>query len=150
MHAHMVEVGHKPALRRVAVASGRIALQPQTRTAVLEGTVPKGDVRTTAAVAATMAVKNTPQLIPLCHPIPISGTQVELQPDPKGLLVRVTVSATYTTGVEMEALSGVCAALLTVWDMVKPLEKAADGTYPHCRITDVRVERKDKGEPAGG
>jgi len=146
----MVDVGHKPAVARIAVASGRLHLQPSTRQAILSGTVPKGDVRATAAVAATMAVKNTPQLIPLCHPIPISGTDVELHADDVGVLVRVTVKATYRTGVEMEALAGVCAGLLTVWDMVKPLEKAADGTYPHCAISDVHVERKDKGAPPQG
>ena len=141
----MVEIGHKPMVSRTAAASGHLRLQPATLQAIATGTIPKGDVIATAQVAATLAVKNTPQLIPLCHPIPLTGTSAQVELVADGVVVRVQVSAHYRTGVEMEALVGVAAALLTVWDMVKSLEKDASGNYPATVITGVRVEHKHKG-----
>lgn len=144
----MVDVGAKPVVPREATAEGRLHLQPATFVAIREGRVPKGDVLATARVAAIMAVKKTPDVLPLCHPIPITGVTVDLTVEADAVIARVTVRADYKTGVEMEALTAVTLALLTVWDMTKGLEKDADGQYPGTRLADVRVVEKRKGGPA--
>ncbi|MEC9336217.1 MAG: cyclic pyranopterin monophosphate synthase MoaC, partial [Candidatus Thermoplasmatota archaeon] len=97
-------------------------------------------------IAAIQAVKATPTILPLCHPLPISGVEVEFALDGAEVECRVTVSAMYRTGVEMEALTGVMAGLLCVWDLVKPLEKNEAGQYPETRIHNVEVVEKLKGE----
>jgi len=140
----MVGVGHKPDVLRVAVAEGRIALRPETLRRVREGRVEKGDPLLIAQLAGILAAKKTPELVPLCHPIPITKVDVELQVQEDGILARARVEAVAKTGVEMEALTAVSAALLAVWDVVKQYEKDEAGQYPHTRITDIRVVSKLK------
>jgi cyclic pyranopterin phosphate synthase len=107
--------------------------------------VVKGNVLATAQVAAILAVKETPRIIPLCHPIPIGGITVEFTETDSTIGVSVRVVSTGKTGVEMEALTGVSVALLTIWDMVKSAEKDSHGQYPHTRIEGIRVVGKRKG-----
>jgi cyclic pyranopterin phosphate synthase len=144
--ARMVDISGKSDVTREAVASGRIYLKPETLAAIRNGTVVKGNVLATARVAATMAVKNTATIIPMCHPIPISSITVDFSDGDGYIEATVVVKMTGKTGVEMEALTGVSVALLTVWDMVKSAEKDKDGQYPVTRITDVRVVEKKKGK----
>jgi cyclic pyranopterin phosphate synthase len=98
-----------------------------------------------AKITAIQAVKSTPDIVPYCHPIPIESVQVDFKITEDSLTCVVEVNAHYRTGVEMEALTGVSAALLTVWDMVKYLEKDEKGQYPSTRITDIKVVTKEKG-----
>src|SRR4030043_501317 len=128
--AQMVDISGKGDVTREATAAGRIFLRPETLKAIREGTVVKGNVLATARVAATMAVKNTPSLIPMCHSIPISAIEVDFKDGNGFVETMVRVKSTGKTGVEMEALVGVSIALLTVWDMVKSAEKDAAGQYP--------------------
>jgi cyclic pyranopterin monophosphate synthase len=144
--AQMVDISTKGDVVREATASGKIFLRPETLAAIREGTVVKGNVLATARVAATLAVKKTPDLIPMCHQIPISSISVDFVEGSGYLEATVVVKMTGKTGVEMEALTGVSVALLTVWDMVKSAEKDAQGQYPVTRITDVRVVEKKKGK----
>ena len=140
----MVEVGDKPAVKRTAKAEGWLVLKPESIAAIAEGRIKKGDPLTVAKVAAIQAVKDTPRILPLCHPLPVSGVDVDLILE--GNRVHATVQATvcYKTGLEMEALTAVAAALLTVWDMTKYLEKDCDGQYPGTSIQDLRVVSKKK------
>jgi cyclic pyranopterin phosphate synthase len=140
----MVDVSGKAEVHRKAVATGRIHLRPETLTAIREGAVVKGNVLATARVAATMAVKDTSRVIPMCHPIPIAGVEVEFTDGDGFLEATVGVKSTGRTGVEMEALTGVAVALLTVWDMVKSAEKDGKGQYPVTRIEGIRVVEKTK------
>ena len=142
--AEMVEVGRKPEVLRQASAEGRLLLLPETVAAIRGGTIKKGDPIATAKVAAIQAVKDTPRILPLCHPIPITGVDSEILVEDTGVIARVAVSTVYRTGVEMEALTAVSAALLTVWDMTKYLEKDVGGQYPSTRIEGVRVIKKFK------
>jgi len=144
--AQMVDISGKGEVVREATAAGRIFLRPETLAAIREGTVVKGNVLATARVAATLAVKNTANLIPMCHPIPISSIAVDFTDGEGYIEATVIVKMTGKTGVEMEALTGVSVALLTVWDMVKSAEKDKDGQYPVTRITDIRVVEKKKGK----
>jgi len=144
--AQMVDISGKGEVVREATASGRIYLRPETLAAIREGTVVKGNVLATARVAATLAVKNTANIIPMCHPIPLSSITVDFTDHEGYIETTVVVKMTGRTGVEMEALTGVSVALLTVWDMVKSAEKDAHGQYPVTRITDVRVVEKKKGK----
>jgi cyclic pyranopterin phosphate synthase len=141
----MVDISGKGDVMREAVAAGKIYLRPDTLTAIRTGTVVKGNVLATARVAATLAVKNTPALIPMCHAIAISAISVDFSDGDGYIEARVRVKSTGKTGVEMEALAGVSVALLTIWDMVKSAEKDADGQYPVTRIEDIRVIEKRKG-----
>ncbi|MEM3086068.1 MAG: cyclic pyranopterin monophosphate synthase MoaC [Halobacteria archaeon] len=141
----MVDITSKPAVARVATATGLLRLRPATLRAIRTGRVAKGNVLAVAQTAAAGAVKRTWEILPLCHPIPLTGVETELEVGRGGVRATCTVRATYKTGVEMEALVGVTAALLTVWDMVKPLEKDATGNYPGTRIERVRVVEKRKG-----
>jgi cyclic pyranopterin phosphate synthase len=143
--AQMVDISAKKDVIREAVAAGKIYLRPETLAAIREGKVVKGNVLSTARVAAMMAVKNTSNLIPMCHPIPISSVTVDFSEGDGFIESTVVVKMTGKTGVEMEALTGVSVALLTVWDMVKSAEKDADGQYPVTSITDIRVVEKKKG-----
>ena len=143
--AKMVDISAKPEVFRVAEASGFISLKHETLEKIKAGEVPKGDVLSVARTAAILAVKRTPELVPLTHPIPLTSVDVDLELEEKGVRANVLVKTTAKTGVEMEALVGVTAALLTVWDMVKGLEKDEAGQYPTTAITDVKVERKVKG-----
>lgn len=144
--AKMVDISAKPDVTREAVASGKIHLLPATLKAIREGTVVKGNVLATARVAAALAVKDTPHLIPMCHPIPVAGIDVEFAELPDAIEVRVRVKSLGKTGVEMEALTGVSVALLTIWDMVKSAEKDENGQYPETRIVDILVLEKKKGK----
>lgn len=141
----MVDITSKPEVYREAVASGVIRLKPSTIEKIVKGEIEKGDVFTTARVAGMLAVKNTPQIIPHCHPIPYTGIKVlftVLGSD--RIKVTVKVKTTWKTGVEMDALTGVMAALLTIWDMVKKYEKDERGNYPETFIERVVVEEKVK------
>lgn len=140
----IVDIGGKPDVERRAVARGVLDLKPETLAAIVAKKVEKGDVLEVARVAAIQAVKETPRLLPLCHPIPVTSIQADLATTDRTVTATVEVKARYKTGVEMEALTGVTVALLTVWDMVKPLEKDRDGQYPVARIRDVRVLVKEK------
>jgi len=143
---HMVDVTKKPDVTREAVAKGRIYLRRETLQAIREGTALKGNVLATARVAATMAVKDTSRLIPMCHPLPVGGITVDFEELDGSIEAAVTVRTYGKTGVEMEALTGVSIALLTIWDMVKSAEKDAYGQYPDTRIDAIRVVEKRKGQ----
>lgn len=143
---HMVEVGDKPVIRRTAIARGRIKLQKDTIKLIEKGEVKKGNVLTTAQIAGIQAVKTTPNMIPLCHGIPISGVEVEFKLASEHVKVTVEVHSTGKTGVEMEAITGVSVALLTIWDMVKSAEKDENGQYPSTCISDIEVVKKEKGD----
>ena len=137
---HMVEVGERPASRREATAEGFIQMAPAVLTLVLEGRAPKGDVLAVARVAAIQAAKRTWELIPLCHPIALSGVSVQLEPatDGSGLRLLATARTTGPTGVEMEALTAVQVGLLTLYDMLKAVD-------PAMIIGPVRLLRKSGG-----
>jgi cyclic pyranopterin phosphate synthase len=141
----MVDISEKKDVAREAVAQGKICLRPDTLLAIRQGTVVKGNVLATARVAATLAVKQTPLLIPLCHQIPISAVDVDFSYGEGCIEAEVRVRSTGKTGVEMEALTGVSVALLTIWDMVKSAEKDEQGQYPFTRIEGIRVVEKKKG-----
>jgi cyclic pyranopterin phosphate synthase len=145
--AHMVDVSEKDDVTREAVAEGRIYLRPETLRAIGEGSVLKGNVLATARVAAIQAVKATPSLIPMCHPLALGGVEVAFDEGEGCIEARVRVISYGKTGVEMEALTGVSVGLLTVWDMVKSAEKDAGGQYPTTRIEGIRVLEKRKGRP---
>lgn len=141
----VINIGNKPVVERRAVAQGRVSLQEHSKTAILSGSIKKGDVLEASTVAAIQAVKETPRIIPHCHPIPLEGTEVAWRWEGNDLWCTVTVAAHYKTGIEMEALTGVAAGLLCAFDMVKSLEKDADGQYPTARISDLEVVEKFKG-----
>ncbi|HUS74531.1 MAG TPA: cyclic pyranopterin monophosphate synthase MoaC [Methanothrix sp.] len=147
MLAGMVDITEKQPIFRRATASGSIKLRKSTIEAIKSGQVKKGDVITTARLAAILAVKDTPRLIPLCHPIPITGLNVNFEFEERRVKAIVTVTSEGKTGVEMEALTGVAAALLNVWDMVKYLEKDETGNYPETVMETIQVIEKRKGEP---
>ena len=142
--AKMVDIGSKPDVRRRAVATGSIRLRPATVRAIRGRRVEKGDVLATAEVAALHAMKSVWQVLPHCHPIPITAASVAFDVRAERVAVTTAVEATYKTGVEMEALYGATVALLTVWDMVKSLEKDSKGQYPSARIEDIHVVEKAK------
>jgi cyclic pyranopterin phosphate synthase len=142
--AKMVDIGKKPDVRRRAVATGLIHLKPTTIRAIRARHVEKGDPLPTAEVAALQAIKAVWQVLPHTHPIPITAASVTFNVRSNRIVVRTSVEATYKTGVEMEALYGVAVALLTIWDMVKALEKDSKGQYPGARIEGVRVVAKEK------
>ena len=142
----MVDIGDKKDVRRRAVASGRIYLKESTIIAIKDGTIKKGDVLSAAEVSGIMAIKNTSNVIPLCHPIPLTNADIIFKVDKDYIEAESTVESFYKTGVEMEALHGLNISLLTIWDMVKYLEKDARGEYPTTRISDIKVVRKEKDE----
>ncbi|HWQ67467.1 MAG TPA: cyclic pyranopterin monophosphate synthase MoaC [Methanospirillum sp.] len=146
----MVDVSPKNEVYRKATASGTINLQRETITAIREGTVLKGNVLATARVAATLAVKDTARIIPMCHAIPIHGIDIGFDLTETAITATVTTISSGKTGVEMEALVGTSVALLTIWDMVKSAEKDADGQYPVTSISEIRVIEKKKGTIASG
>ena len=139
-HARMVDVGAKPASRREATAVGSVVMRPETLARIVAGELEKGDALATARIAGIMAAKQTPALIPLCHPIPLSRVAVELEPDEAASAVHITatVATTAQTGVEMEAMTAVCVAALTVYDMCKAVDRA-------IRFEGVRLIRKSGG-----
>ena len=142
-HARMVDVSDKDVTLRKATARGRVVMQPATLAMIVEGRIPKGDVFATARIAGIMAAKRTHELIPLCHPLPISGVEVHLTPSELGtaraaIEIEATVRVTSRTGVEMEALTAVSIAALTVYDMCKAVDRG-------MTITDVRLAAKSGG-----
>ena len=139
--AHMVDVAGKPATERVAIAEGRVVMQVSTLDIVRKGDAKKGDVLGTARIAGIQAAKRTHELIPLCHPLLLSQVEVDLKPDAKlpGVVVTARVKVTGQTGVEMEALTAVSVACLTVYDMVKAVERG-------MRIEGIRLIEKRGGK----
>jgi cyclic pyranopterin phosphate synthase len=143
----MVDITAKPEVHRQATARGQIKLKPETINQIKHGKIEKGDPFTIAKVAGILAAKNTSQLIPLCHPLPLTNVDVELRIlDASTVEAEATVKTKAQTGVEMEALTAVSTALLTVWDMTKQYEKDAKGQYPDTAIENIRVVRKVKHE----
>lgn len=140
----MIDISSKEIVERTATASGYIRLQESTVRSINEKVVKKGDVLETARVAGIGAAKRTWDLIPYCHQIPISSVNVEFDVSSNGIKTSCTVKATYRTGVEMEAVNCVEIALLTIWDMVKYLEKDKEGQYPNTEISSVKVDSKRK------
>ncbi|MEJ2149593.1 MAG: cyclic pyranopterin monophosphate synthase MoaC [Chloroflexota bacterium] len=138
---NMVDVGHKPDTERVAVARGEVKMKPETLGLIREGAVRKGDVLTVAQIAGIMAAKRTPELIPLCHPIPISSIHVDLSLDEARscVLIEARAHTTGKTGVEMEALTAVSTAALTVYDMAKAVDRT-------MRIENIRLVEKRGGQ----
>jgi cyclic pyranopterin monophosphate synthase len=139
--ARMVDVSAKAATERVAVAEGRVVMAAKTLDLVLAGNAKKGDVLGAARIAGIMAAKRTHELIPLCHPLAVSKIAVDIEPDRtrSGLSVRATVKVTGPTGVEMEALTAVSVACLTIYDMVKAVERG-------MRIEGIRLVEKRGGK----
>jgi len=139
--AHMVDVGGKAITARTAIAGGRVVMKAETLALIIDGRTPKGDVIATARLAGIMAAKKASDLIPLCHPLPISKAAIDISPDPTlpGLEITAIVRCTGNTGVEMEALTAVSIACLTIYDMVKAVEKSV-------RIEAIRLIEKDGGK----
>ena len=141
----MVDVTSKPEVYREAKAKGTIRLKPETIRLIREGKIEKGDPFQVAQVAGILAAKNTSALIPLCHPLPLTGVDVKLKIIGDSHVGGVaTVKTRAQTGVEMEALAATAIALLTVWDMTKQYEKDEDGQYPSTSIQDLHVVNKVK------
>jgi cyclic pyranopterin phosphate synthase len=136
--ARMVDVSEKAVTVREATAAGRISVSPEAAQAIRDGLVKKGDVLAVARVAGIMAAKRTAELIPLCHPLPISGVTLDLTLEGEGVTAVATVRTTHSTGVEMEALTAVSVALLTVYDMAKALDRGMS-------IEGVRLVAKSGG-----
>jgi cyclic pyranopterin phosphate synthase len=140
----MIDISSKEIVERTATASGYIRLQESTIESIKKDNIKKGDALETAKIAGMSAAKRTWDLVPYCHQIPITSVNVEFDVSSDRIRASCTVKALYRTGVEMEALSCVEIALLTIWDMVKYLEKDSEGQYPNTEISSVRVERKRK------
>ncbi|MEJ7902467.1 MAG: cyclic pyranopterin monophosphate synthase MoaC [Thermomicrobiales bacterium] len=136
--AHMVNVGQKPETRRVAIASGLVRMHPDTASVIREGRAGKGDVLGVAQIAGIMATKRTADIIPLCHPLPITHVDVSLDVGDDHVAIRVEVETYGKTGVEMEALTAVSATALTVYDMTKAIDRG-------MTIEWIRLESKDGG-----
>ena len=141
----IVHIGSKPVVERKATATGLLHLQRETKQAIVEKNVKKGDVLEASTIAAIQAVKETPRIIPHCHPIPLEGCKVDWAWEGTSLRCTVHVSAHYKTGIEMEALTGVSEGLLCVLDMVKSYEKDEHGQYPDASMTDLKILEKRKG-----
>jgi len=139
--AHMVDVSAKPVTDRIATAKGRGVMAPETLEIVQQGSAKKGDVLGVARLAGIMGAKRTSDLIPLCHPLPITRVALDLEvdSDSSSVVITATVKTSGQTGVEMEALTAVSVAALTVYDMLKAVDRA-------MHITDIRVTLKDGGK----
>ena len=138
--AQMVDVGDKPETIRIATAKGRVVMAPETLAMIVEGRAKKGDVLAVARLAGMMAAKTTADLVPLCHPLMLSKVTVDLTPHPPDRVeIEATVKLTGQTGVEMEALTAVSVAALTVYDMVKAVDRG-------MRIEDIRLTHKSGGK----
>ncbi|MFW9989090.1 MAG: cyclic pyranopterin monophosphate synthase MoaC [Candidatus Odinarchaeota archaeon] len=141
----MIDISNKEEITRTASASGKIFLKEETINKIKNKTIQKGDVFTIAKVSAINAIKKVPEIIPLCHPIPINKVSLEFEIKNKNTIrVLCIVKSFARTGVEMEALMGVSSALLNIWDVVKMYEKDENGQYPSTIITDIKVEEKVK------
>lgn len=139
--AKMVDVGHKPDTERIAVAKGEVRMRPETLALIQAGALKKGDVLTVAQLAGVMAAKRTSELIPLCHPLPLTQVvlDLDLDPDLPGVQITATARTVGKTGVEMEALTAVSVAALTVYDMAKAVEKT-------MQIQNIRLVEKHGGQ----
>jgi len=136
----MVDVGHKDSTERVATASAKVRMQPETLALITQGEIKKGDVFATARVAGIMAAKRTPELIPLCHPIPLTSVTVDISAHgPNQVWISATARTTYQTGVEMEALVAASMAALTIYDMCKAVDRG-------MQIFDLQLEHKSGGK----
>ncbi|KXA91637.1 molybdenum cofactor biosynthesis protein MoaC [candidate division MSBL1 archaeon SCGC-AAA259D18] len=140
----MVDIGEKDQVKRKSRATGFIKLESKSIEKIKSDDVKKGDVLSVAQTAGILAVKNTPNIIPLTHPIPITGVDIEFEFEDEGIRATIRVESKGQTGVEMEALTGLMSTLLTIWDMVKGYEKDEKGQYPDTRIEDIKVLEKVK------
>ena len=141
----MVDITSKPKVYREAKAKGIIKLKPETIQLIKDGRIKKGDLFEVAKVAGILAAKNTSILIPLCHPLPLTGVEIKLKTVACSKVeAEATIKTRAQTGVEMEALAAVATALLTVWDMTKQYEKDMEGQYPSTSIQDLHVVNKVK------
>jgi len=140
----MIDITSKDVTVRTAVAEGQIKLKKDSIKLIKNNKITKGNVLTTAQIAAIQAVKKTPNMIPLCHQLPINKIDIEFEIKDDSIIVICTVKTESKTGVEMEALTGVSVALLTIWDMVKSNEKDSSGQYPDTEIGPIRVIKKEK------
>jgi cyclic pyranopterin phosphate synthase len=145
----MIDVGEKPLVNRLAIASGEIFLKTTTIDLIREGTLEKGNVIVASKIAGIAAAKRTPDFLPLCHPLALNKVSIDIDVQDDRILVTSEVRAHERTGVEMEALVAVNAALLNIWDMTKMYEKDENGQYPATTISNIHVVRKVKGEPEG-
>lgn len=135
---HMVDVGDKPDTRRTAIATGMVAMSPELVARFFDGDLPKGDAAAVARIAGITGAKRTSDLIPLCHPIALDSVEISLQPGGHGVVITATVSSTGPTGVEMEAMTAVSTAALTIYDMVKGVDR-------DVTIESVRLQKKEGG-----
>ena len=141
----MVDVSGKAEIFREATATGNIKLKPETVKLIREGKIVKGNPLYTAKIAGVLAAKKTSELVPLCHPLPLTSVEVEAKIlDKTTVEVTATVKTKAQTGVEMEALAATSVGLLTIWDMVKQYEKDSNGQYPTTAIENIHVVRKLK------
>ena len=140
----MIDIGDKEEVRREAKAEGFIRLKESTMRRIAENDIKKGNVEEVSKVSGILGAKMTPQVIPHCHPIPLESVEPSIRVEENGIRVACRVRARYRTGVEMESLMCVNSMLLTVWDMVKYLEKDEDGQYNETEISEVRVVKKTK------
>ena len=140
----VIDISEKNVVERKATATGLLYLSEDSKVAIIEKKIKKGDVIEASTIAAIQAVKDTPRIIPHCHPIPLEGCNVSWAWEGNNLRCSVSVNANYKTGIEMEALTGVSAGLLCAFDMVKSIEKDNDGQYPDTAIGDIRVVKKFK------
>ena len=140
----MIDISEKDTIIRIATASGKIKLSKETIERIVNKQVEKGDAFTVAKVSAINAVKKVPDLIPFCHPIPITNVDVYFKVEENTIKATCKVKSIAKTGVEMEALTGVSMALLNLWDVVKMYEKDEKGQYPSTQIYDIKVVEKIK------
>ena len=141
----MINISEKGIVKRYARASGFIKLKPETMNLIRNGQIKKGDVPSSAKIAGIMGAKEAWMRLPYCHQVPIESVDFSMDLIDNDVKVTCSVVANWKTGVEMDALSCVTSALLTVWDMVKYVEKDETGNYPSTRIHDITVEEKEKG-----
>jgi cyclic pyranopterin phosphate synthase len=141
----MIDISGKAEIFREATATGKIRLKPETVNLIREGKIAKGNPLCTAKIAGVLAAKKTSELVPLCHPLPLTSVEVEAKIlDKTTVKVTATVKTKAQTGVEMEALAATSVGLLTIWDMVKQYEKDAAGQYPTTTIENIHVVKKLK------
>ena len=140
----MIDISEKDMITRITTASGKIKLKKETIERIRNNQVEKGDALTIAKVSAINAVKKVPELIPFCHPIPLTNVNVDFEIEDDTIKVTCRVKSIAKTGVEMEALTGISIALLNIWDVVKMYEKDENGQYPSTQIYDIQVEKKIK------
>ena len=140
----MIDISGKNEVERIAIVKGRIRLRRETIEKIRRGEIEKGDVITVAKIAGILAAKKTPEIIPLCHPIPLTNIRIDIDLLDDCAEVTVAVKTVAKTGVEMEALTAATISLLTIWDMVKKYEKDEKGQYPYTRIEYIRVVEKVK------